>query len=102
MLYMSFAAFLALFIISLIVSLIMHYGIRYRVLEGGGGFVWKWIVSWLGAWLGTPVLGHWFDGLAVANVSIIPAIIGAFVGAFLITGLWKAEAKVLGHRTQTM
>jgi uncharacterized membrane protein YeaQ/YmgE (transglycosylase-associated protein family) len=94
---MHFAGFLTLLIISLIVALIMHFAIRYRVLTGADGFLSKWIVGWVGAWLGSPVLGNWFQGVRISNVYIIPAFIGAFVGAFLVTAIWKAEAKIVAH-----
>ena len=95
MLGMSFASFVTLLVISLIAAAVMHYAIRYRVLEGVDGFLWKWVVGWVGAWLGTPVLGHWFDGLRFANIYIIPAFLGGFIGAFLVTAIWKAETRIL-------
>ncbi len=98
MLDMNFASFLTLFIISLIAALIMHYAVRYRVLNGGDGFVAKWIVGWVGAWLSSPVLGHWFSGVSISSVYIIPAFLGGFMGAFLAAAVWKAEAKVVTHR----
>ncbi len=98
MLDMSFVSFLSLLIISLIAALIVHYAIGYRVLDGVDGFLWKWVVGWLGAWLGSPVLGHWFSGIHISNIYIIPAFLGGFIGAFLAAALWKAEAKVVAHR----
>jgi uncharacterized membrane protein YeaQ/YmgE (transglycosylase-associated protein family) len=95
MLDMTFASFLTLLVISLICSLIVHYAIRYRVLDGADGFLAKWIVGWVGAWVASPVLGHWFAAVRISSVYIIPAFIGGFVGAFLTTAVWKAEAKVV-------
>jgi uncharacterized membrane protein YeaQ/YmgE (transglycosylase-associated protein family) len=97
MIGMNFVAFVTLLVLSLIASLIVHFAIRYRLLDSFDGFLWKWVVGWIGGWLGSPVLGHWFDGLKLANVYIIPALLGAF-GAFVATMVWKAEAKV-SHRT---
>lgn len=97
MIDMSFASFLTLLIISLITALVMHYAIHYRVLVGIDGFLWKWVVGWIGAWLGTPVLGHWFSGVVISNVYIIPAFLGSFIGAFLVAAVWKAEAKAMMH-----
>ena len=99
MLDMTFASFLTLLIISLIAALVVHYAIRYRVLTGADGFLCKWVVGWVGAWLGTPVLGHWFQGVSISTVYIIPAFLGAFIGAFLAAAVWKAEAMVVAHRT---
>jgi uncharacterized membrane protein YeaQ/YmgE (transglycosylase-associated protein family) len=97
MIGMHFASFLTLLMISLITALVVHYAIGYRVLDGIDGFLSKWVVGWLGAWLGTPVLGHWFQHVAISNVYIIPAFIGGFIGAFLASAVWKAEAKAMTH-----
>jgi uncharacterized membrane protein YeaQ/YmgE (transglycosylase-associated protein family) len=91
MIGMSLVSFLSLAVLSLIGAAALHYGARYRMLSGFDGFLGKWIVGWIGAWLGSPVLGHW--GWRVGNVYAIPAIIGAFAGAFLVTASLKAIAK---------
>jgi len=52
----------------------------------------KWIAGWIGAWLGSPVFGHWGLGFNVENVYIIPALLGGFALAFLVTAAMKAEA----------
>ncbi len=96
MIGMHFAAFLTLLVLSFIAALIVHYAIGYRFLGGFDGFLWKWVVGWIGAWLGSPVLGFWFGGFKIADVYIIPAILGGFIGAFLITAVCKAAAKALG------
>ncbi len=97
MLDMNFVEFVSLLILSLIAALIVHYAIRYRHLEGSDGFIWKWIVGWIGAWLASPVLGHW--GGRVENVYVIPALVGAFIGAFVATAVWKANTKTLVQKT---
>jgi uncharacterized membrane protein YeaQ/YmgE (transglycosylase-associated protein family) len=96
---MQFVPFLTLAVISLIAALFVHYVFHYRVLDGLDGFLWKWIVGWVGAWMGTPVLGDWFHGVSISSVYIIPAFLGAFIGAFLITALWKAEGMALRSKT---
>jgi len=98
MLDMNFVSFLSLLVISLIAALVMHYAIRYRVLDGPDGFLGKWVMGWVGAWLGTPVLGQWFHGVNISHVYIIPAFIGGFIGAFVATAAWKAESKIVAHR----
>ena len=98
MLNMDFVSFLTLLIISLITGLVVHYAIGYRVLDGVDGFLSKWVVGWVGAWLGSPVLGHWFQGVSISHVYIIPAFLGGFIGAFLATAVWKAEGKAMAHR----
>lgn len=92
MIGMNFAAFLTLLILGLIAGVVMHFLIRYRMLAGGDGFFAKWIAGWIGAWLGSPVLGHW--AFHIQNIYIIPALIGAFIGAFAWSALVKASAGV--------
>ena len=92
MIDMTFASFLTILVISVIVALIMHYGIAYRALNGIDGFFAKWVTGWLGAWVASPVLGHWFSGVKISAVYIIPAFLGAFMGSFLFTAWGKAMA----------
>ena len=91
MIGMSFGSFLSLLILGIIASIVLHLIVRYKMLSGFDGFMNKWIAGWIGAWLGSPVLGHW--GPTTAHVYIIPALIGAFIGAFVVTSMPKAAAK---------
>ena len=93
MIGMGFGAFLTLFVISFIAAIVMHSGIRYRFHNGVDGFFSKWIVGWLGAGVASPVLGHWFGGFAIGGQYIIPAFLGAFSAAFMMTAVCKALAK---------
>jgi uncharacterized membrane protein YeaQ/YmgE (transglycosylase-associated protein family) len=80
MIGMDFLSFLALLIISVVVSAILHYGLEYYVTPGHWSFGSKVVVGWVGAWLGSPVFGHWPQGIAnlsYGNVYYIPAILGA-------------------------
>jgi uncharacterized membrane protein YeaQ/YmgE (transglycosylase-associated protein family) len=79
---MPFPSFLILLILSGIAAAIVHWGFRYRLFKGLDGFFGQWIVAWLGAWLGPAVLGHWFGSVMLGNIYILPALIGAFAGAF--------------------
>ncbi len=90
MIGMDFESFLTLLILGFIAAVVLHYGARYRTLASIDGFIRKWIVGWIGAWLGSPVLGHW--GPRIQIVYILPAIVGAFAGAFLATSAVKARA----------
>lgn len=93
MIGMGFLAFLTLLGISFISALVVHSGFRYRFLGGIDGFLGKWIIAWVGAWIASPVLGYWFGGVSVGNQYVIPAFIGAFSGAFMTTAVCKALAK---------
>jgi uncharacterized membrane protein YeaQ/YmgE (transglycosylase-associated protein family) len=97
MIGMDFSEFIVLLILSLIASIVVHYLIRYRYLEGFDGFLSKWVAGWLGAWIGQPVLGHWW--FRVAGVWVIPALLGAFISAFAFAAMWKAQAKAMPPRT---
>jgi uncharacterized membrane protein YeaQ/YmgE (transglycosylase-associated protein family) len=89
MLDMNFAEFFSLLIVSLIAAFIVHYGFGYRFFKHVDGFFWKWIVAWAFAWVSSPVLGHWFMRFRVDNIYLLPALLGAFVGAFCATLIWK-------------
>lgn len=98
MIGMNFWAFLVLLVAGLIAAVVLHYAVCYRFLEGFDGAVGKLIAGWLGAWLGSPVLGHWFEGAKLANIYLIPALLGAFVGAFVVTATGKALAKAFSTK----
>ena len=98
MIGMNFWAFLVLLVAAVIAAVVLHYLIRYRFLEGLDGLLGKVIAGWVGAWLGSPVLGHWFERVKLAGIYLIPASLGAFVGAFALTATWKARAKVCAHK----
>jgi uncharacterized membrane protein YeaQ/YmgE (transglycosylase-associated protein family) len=82
MIGMDFISFLILLIISVVVSAILHFGLKYYIVGGFSSFFGKVVIGWVGAWLGSPVFGYWFEGLNYEQVYIIPAILGAF--AFVI------------------
>jgi uncharacterized membrane protein YeaQ/YmgE (transglycosylase-associated protein family) len=80
MIEMDFISFLILFVISLVVSGILHYGLNYYVTPGFWSFCSKVAVGWLGAWIGSSVVGHWparIPGLHYGDIWVIPAILGA-------------------------
>ena len=80
MIGMDFISFVILLIISVVVSAILHYGLKYYVTSGIWSFCSKVVVGWVGAWLGSPVFGYWphsIPGLQHGDVWYIPAILGA-------------------------
>jgi hypothetical protein len=44
------------------------------------------------------LLGHWFERVKLANIYLIPALLGAFAGAFIVAAEWKAMAKVFAAK----
>ena len=80
MIGIDFISFLILLIISGVVSAVLHYGFEYYVTPGHWSFASKVVVGWIGAWLGSPVLGHWphrIPNLQYGEVYYIPAALGA-------------------------
>ena len=76
MIGMNSISFLILLIISVAVSAILHYHFKYYVTPGHWSFCSKVVVGWIGAWLGSPVFGHWpnrIPSLHYAEVWYIPA-----------------------------
>jgi len=98
MIGMTFGPFLVLLVAGLVAAVVMHYLVRYRFLEEIDGFVGKVIAGWVGAWLGSPVIGHWFESVKIANIYLIPALLGAFASAFIVTAVGKALAKAFAPR----
>jgi len=97
MIGMSFLSFLVLLGISVIVVGVFHYGLRYRFLEGIDAVYTKVVFAWIGAWLGSPVLGHWL--YQIGNVYLVPAFLGA-ITALVLNGIaWKALTRVFLHQS---
>jgi uncharacterized membrane protein YeaQ/YmgE (transglycosylase-associated protein family) len=86
MIGMDFISFLILLIISVVVSAILHYGLEYYVTPGFWSFCSKVVIGWLGAWIGSPVVGNWphsLPWLSRGDIWIIPAILGC-VGVLIV------------------
>ena len=92
MLDINFVSFAILLIIGAVVAVAYHSIARYRFLEGNDALFGKLIVGWFGAWLGSPVIGHWLWN--VENVYLVPAILGAIAAIHLTTLMWKGLAKL--------
>ena len=97
MLGMSLLSFLIVTLIGAAVAVAYHYVIRYRFLEGYDAVFGKLIIGWFGAWLGSPVFGHWL--WKIENVYVVPAILGAIATVQLTVLMGKALAKLASMRT---
>lgn len=93
MIGMDFLSFIVLLVISVVVSAILHYGFKYYVTPGGWSFVSKIGVGWIGGWLGTPVLGHWWAGVMIGSIYIVPAILGSIALLIVAIDFMKMCAK---------
>ena len=79
MIGMDFISFLILLIISVVVSGILHFGFKYYITPGFASYLSKVVIGWIGGWLGSPVLGYWWEGLNYQEVYIVPAILGSLL-----------------------
>ena len=77
MIGMSFESFVVLLVLSVVVSAVLHYGVEFYATPGFTSFLSKVTVGYIGAWLGAPVFGSWFEQVKVGSVYIIPAALGA-------------------------
>ena len=73
--------------------------VRYRYLKGIDSCCGKVAIAWLGGWLGSPVIGHWW--FTIGGIYVIPAILGAIVAVLLTVLLFKALAKACAVQQPT-
>lgn len=91
---MGFEGFLALLVISVVVSGILHYGVKFYVTAGTWSFVAKCVVGYVGAMFGAYFFGSW--GYSFGGVSIIPAILGAaaiLIVVIDVAKIWVGRTK---------
>jgi len=74
---MDVVSFLILLVISAVVAAVLHFGLKYYVIPGLASYFSKIVIGWFGAWLGSPVFGHWLEGVNYQQVYFIPAILGS-------------------------
>ncbi len=96
MIGMSFLSFIVLLAIGVIVAAVFHFGLRYRFLDGLDAVFAKLALGWLGAWLGSPVFGHW--SYRIQEVYLIPAVLGSITAVMLNVVAWKAATKAFAGR----
>src|SRR5206468_13075555 len=56
---MSFSSFLALFVISAVCAFVFNSMLKLKLIHRGEGYLCELIMGWIGAWISSPVLGHW-------------------------------------------
>ena len=98
MIGMSFISFVILLIISVVVSAVLHHGLKYYVTPGLESFYLKVVLAWVGAWLGSPVLGYWpsrFPFLHYQEVWFVPAILGSLVAVTVAIELDKRARRAV-------
>ena len=91
MIGMTFVSFVTLLVISVVVSVVLHYLVKYRVVGGFDGFLGKLTIGWLGGWLGSPVFGYWPETVKLGTIYVIPAVLGSLAAVFGIVFLLKLK-----------
>ncbi len=82
---MDFVSFLLLLAISVVVVGVKAVATGGDSLRSGADVLSDLAVGWIGGWLGSPVFGHWFEGVAYRQTFIIPAVLGAGAAVALKT-----------------
>jgi len=98
MIGLDFISFLILLVISVVVSAVLHFGLKYYITPGWASFLSKTVIGWVGAWLGTPVFGRWWEGVEyegpLYDVYIVPAILGSLAILIFAVDMVKTCASV--------
>jgi len=87
----TFLTFLSLFVISAVSALVLHNMLKTTLLGDGEGYLSQLIAGWLGAWIGSPVLGHWGWMIPSTTVYLVPAALGALAAVYALTELVRIE-----------
>ncbi len=94
---MNFVSFIILLAIAVVVAVILHFVFNYKLRQDWNSIFSEIVFGWIGAWLGSPVLGHWFSGWKYDNVYIIPAILGALALLVIAYEACKALHAAVKH-----
>src|SRR5262245_7235931 len=49
---------------------------RLSLISGWGSYFGKVVIGWIGGWLGSPVLGHWWSQVRYEELYVVPAFLG--------------------------
>jgi uncharacterized membrane protein YeaQ/YmgE (transglycosylase-associated protein family) len=96
MIGMNFISFLILLIISIVVSGVLHFAVKFYIVPGWRSYASKVLIGWIGAWLGSPVFGYWPHPLSLnyQEVWIVPAILGALAIEVFVVDFIKTCATI--------
>ena len=89
MIGMDFISFIILLIISIVVSGVLHFYFKFYIIPGWWSYASKVLIGWVGAWLGSPIFGYWWQGLNYNQVYIVPAILGSLASVIFVVDLIK-------------
>ena len=91
---MDFISFIILLIISIVVSGVLHFVLKFYIIPGWWSYFSKVAIGWIGAWLGSPVFGYWWQGLNYKEVYIVPAILGCLAILVFVVDIIKTLATI--------
>ena len=97
MIGMDLVSFLILLIVSVIISGVVHFALKMYIVAGWRSYISKVCIGWIGAWIGSPVLGDWpsiYWWLHYEQVYIVPAILGCFAILIVAVGAVKTCSTV--------
>ncbi len=94
MIGIDFTNFLILLTISVVSSATLHYGFNYHVTPGMSSLFSKVAIGWVGAWLGSMILGQWWEGPNYGQVYYVPAILGCLALLVVVVNLVKTYSSV--------
>ena len=92
MIGMDFISFLILLVISVVVAGVLHFYFKFYIIPGWWSYLSKVLIGWVGAWLGSPVFGYWWQGLNYKEVYIVPAILGSLAILIIAVDIIKTRA----------
>src|SRR5262249_33750837 len=95
MIGMTFASFLALLVIGAVCALFLDGILRPRLLGKGQDYLCQLIVGWLGAWIGSAVVGHWGGVIPTTNVYLLPAIVSSLAAIYALIELVRIVETLL-------
>ena len=98
MIGIDFTNFLILLTISVVASATLHYGFNYHVTPGMSSLFSKVAIGWVGAWLGSMILGQWWEGPNYGQVYYVPDILGCLALLVVVVNLVKTYRSVSNGR----
>jgi uncharacterized membrane protein YeaQ/YmgE (transglycosylase-associated protein family) len=95
MIGMTFASFVALLVIGAVCALFLDGILRPRFLGKGQDYLCQLIVGWLGAWIGSAVVGHWGGMIPTTNIYLLPGIVSSLAAIYLLIELVRIVETLL-------
>ena len=95
MIGMTFQSFVSLLLISAVCASIVHSMLRLTVLYRSEAYLAEWIIGWLGAWIGSSVVGHWGWMIPGSDVYLVPAALASIASIYLMAASFKSMEMLL-------